>query len=203
MTGMNDWPYIPEKVLIRHTCSCDTAVERPAGTEPEEHRFEVDGKDFPWFLSARGPVVTRYADDLWRIDIDLFAIDHDTWKTLPIAVTPGMCGGADLEIGGVAFPWLMTQEGWTLTSSSKQLLTLTLGFFTRNVDTNMPYTDQREVWADRAIYANGGDCYKAGKDQCHWCDALVDSLEMFAHHEQEHPEHISTSKDGLKGIQIS
>lgn len=192
---MTDFPHIPDEVLIRHTCHCDTATNRPHDDEPEIHRFEVDGEPFPWYISEKGPQVTRLADDFWRIDIEILGLARIvTEAMLPIGSSGRM--GEIPVIGGIAFPWLMTEEGWSMTAGHKQIPTVTLGFLARNVDTNTPVTDLREQWADRAIWANGGDCWKPGKDRCFACDTWVDDL--YEHIPQAHPEHVSD-----RGIRVS
>lgn len=182
---MTDYPHIPTEVVVRHTCHCDTATDRPASDEPEVHRFEVDGQPFPWYISEKGPLATRLADDFWRIDVEILALATPTEGMLPIGSSGRM--GEIPVIGGTAFPWLMTEEGWSMTAGHKQIPTVALGFLAHNVDTNMPVTDLRAEWADREVIGNGGDIWRIGKQHCTWCDTLVDDL--FGHITQAHPEH--------------
>lgn len=63
---------LPE-VVIRHVCNCKTANEHPPGGADVEHIFTVNGEDFPWPISERGPIVTKLDDNLFTVGVEIFA----------------------------------------------------------------------------------------------------------------------------------
>lgn len=192
---------IPAEVVIRHTCHCEAAVEPAAPGEPEEHVFTVDGEDFPWPLPAeRNPVVTRVADDLYRIALELLLIDNETYEYLSFGyVGPGSRSPFIPVIGGRPFPWTCTADAFQLTFSYKQLPTLRLAFFARHVSGNLPIEDRRHT---QAVYNNAGDLLAAGMEKCFWCDEWVDG-DMLAHHDEKHSERVRTTPDGHKTYRVS
>jgi hypothetical protein len=71
-------PRVAETVLIRHPCDCPTA-SRPLGEgEQPEHRFEINGVEFPWHITTDGPTVTKLGDDLYTVRVEIFAHSVDT-----------------------------------------------------------------------------------------------------------------------------
>lgn len=213
---------IPGEVLLRHTCHCDAAVEKPAPHEHDEHVFQVDGQDFPWHISERGPIVTHVADDLYKINVEIFLItgpaDHAAGKpvrALPIGYTaPGMDTPPDGPgpvapyiplIDGQQFPWLCDDSPMQISFSHKQLPTLNLTFYARNVTGNYPIGDQRGD--DEVQWCAGGSLIKDGNTRCHWCNTLVppgDGLytALYDHIEQQHPERVRPRADGQKSYDL-
>lgn len=180
---------IAKDVVIRHVCHCDTAVERPEGDEPQEHVFTIDGEEFPWLISDRGPVVRQLRDDFYTIDVEIAMVDKMTFDYLALG---DHCPPVVPVIGGVEFPWLLTDDECHLTFGHKVIPTLRLVFIARNVDANIPIEDCRRGPDDEAIYCAGGDLIADGKERCRYgCDELV-SGSMWDHIKQEHSERIST-----------
>src|SRR5215212_7156200 len=66
---------VADTVFIRHRCHCTTATEEPDECGVIEHAFLVDDEEFPWYISERGPVVTRRADDWYTVEIDILLLD--------------------------------------------------------------------------------------------------------------------------------
>jgi hypothetical protein len=161
---MNLLDKIAKTVVIRHVCHCDGAVEKPDCDEAKEHVFDVDGKEFPWFISERGQIVKRLADDLYSVDVEILEIDKDTMKTLPFEYLldgTNMVPGIPV-IGGREFPWLITEDVMTLTFGYKVYPTLRLAFLAHEVDANIPIEDCRTE--QKAVFCAGGDLIRGGKD---------------------------------------
>lgn len=196
---------IAGEVLLRHTCHCDDAVEKSAPHEHDEHVFQIDGEDFPWFLSARGPIVKRLRDDLYTVDIEIFllakedgAFHYLDFGYAPIYGTPFLP-----VINGEVFPWLLDPNGWELRAGHKRLPEIRLTFYARNVTGNYPIEDSRPDDPDdlEAVYCAGGDLIAAGKDRCIECGELID--EMFEHIKTEHPQAIRIGPEGQEGYPVS
>lgn len=106
----------------------ETVVVRP-------RVFTVDGKDFPWYISERGPTLTRLEDDLYTVDVDVILIDKDTHEYLPFAYTaPDRSMPYIPVIDGSPFPWLCNGDGYTLTFGHKDVPILHLVFYAYDVD---------------------------------------------------------------------
>jgi len=194
MDGMG----IADTVVIRHICKCKDSALHPGHDEVTEHRFDVDGEDFPWYINERGPLVTRVLDDLYVIDLGILLLDKESKKTLkfsywPTRVEDGSSVPFVPVLGDVKFPWTCTDDEMFLRFSHKQIPTVHLRFFARDVDAKgIEVDDQREHWRERAVYRAGGDMIRDGKDACYWCGELVD--DMWDHHQHRHPETISASR---------
>lgn len=188
---------IAKDVVIHHVCHCDTAVEHPEHDDPQEHVFTVDGEDFPWLISERGPVVKRLHDDLYSVDVEIVLVDKATFDYVPfvndwIPVIP--------IIGGVEFPWLLTEDECHLTFGRKVVPKLRLAFIARHVGANIPIEDCRPGHDDEdMIFCSSGDLISGSKERCRYgCDQVVDGS-MWDHIEQAHPERISTGNlDGIE-----
>jgi hypothetical protein len=66
---------VAREVMIRHVCDCADATEHP-GEGDTEHVFRIDGMDFPWFISEKGPVVTR-TEVGYRVAVEIIAQSVD------------------------------------------------------------------------------------------------------------------------------
>jgi hypothetical protein len=189
---------LPDEVVIRHVCHCETATVAPNDDEDTEHVFTVDGQDFPWVISQRGPIVKRIRDDLYSVEVEIIgftsgekheavilSVDTTTFPYTPI-------------IGGKPFPWLMAEDDCVLTFSHKRLASLKLAFYTRNVTANIPIEDVRPAGEDydEHVYCYGGFAITEGKTRCNTCDKLV-SGSVIDHIESVHPEDVKVV-DGQK-----
>jgi hypothetical protein len=193
---------IAETVVIRHRCHCTPVAESPEdGTI--EHVFTVNGEDFPWYISERGPMVARLADDWYTVDVEILLLDKNPnsegkretlgfryWPTWHVPYIP--------VIGGREFPWTCTDDEITLRFSHKMIPTLALKFFARSVDAKgIEIEDKRPQWVDRALYRAGGDLVKCGLDECHWCHMLTDNVHD--HIIETHPERCRGSEVMVSG----
>ena len=156
-------------VVIRHVCHCKTAAEPPADEDKIEHVFTIDGEDFPWYISERGQIVTRVMDDLYVVDVEIIELCKEPGEhylyTLDFGYTSDRCSVPNIPvIGGVEFPWLLTDDVMTLTFGHKQFPTLHLKFFAESVDANIPIDDQRAAHRDKEIFRNGGELIAKGAD---------------------------------------
>lgn len=134
-------PHMAERVVYRHPCDCATASRPPGPGEHAEHRFDVDGQEFPWYLHEEGPRFTQVDENLYMIHVRIFtglvggrfgAFVHDYPKP-PI-------------IAGITFPWLIDEYGITYRCSRTEAPTVELSFFARYVDADF------QIGTDRAAY---------------------------------------------------
>jgi hypothetical protein len=144
-------------VVIRHTCRCDGAVEKTDDDAATEHVFTVDGEDFPWYISERGPIVKRLRDDLYSIDVEIYELSKSDKECLSFEYRrDDACSVPYIPvIGGKDFPWLLTADEMTLTFGHKILPMLHLAFFAHEVDANIPVEDCRPDPQD--VYCGGGN----------------------------------------------
>lgn len=164
---MNSFIAALPEVVIRHTCTCEGALEHPAHGAPHEHVFTVNGEDFPWYISERGQRVTRLADDLYSVDVEIMLLDKQLTDghhaVLPFGYPTYGIPYVPL-IGGQEFPWPLTEDGCQLNFGHKVVPTLHLAFLARSVDTNAGVDDRRRVMSGQDIYRNGGDLIRAGDE---------------------------------------
>lgn len=103
--------------------------------------FHVDGKPFPWYISEKGPTITELPCQLYVVEVEILCIENPGAAYLPLTTE----GDNDLWptpiIGAVAFPWMITAEGWTFTTARKDAPTLRLAFFAEQVDDHRTRTD--------------------------------------------------------------
>ena len=138
--------------------------------EHTEYHFLVDGGEFPWFISERGAVIKRLADDMYTVGVEIFLIDKNEHEGvfrhpyLPFGYTAD--GGVSVPnipvIDGTEFPWLMTEDGWQLSCGHKTLPTLKLTFFAHHVSGDCEIDDQRKALSGEDIFCNGGHLIGAG-----------------------------------------
>jgi hypothetical protein len=148
---------IAGEVVLRHTCRCDAALEKPADDGHEQHLFLVDGEHFPYLISERGPIVTRLRDDLYTIDVEIIGLSKDVDAEGVhhiLEITYATDGGNTVPyipvIAGKPFPWPLTDDGCQLNFSHKMLPKLNLKFYARTVTGNYPIVDGRSVTASAA-----------------------------------------------------
>lgn len=182
-------PRIAAKVVYRHPCDCQSASRALHEGEHAEHRFDVDGESFPWYIHEDGPSFTRLKDDLWRIDVRMYGhlqdgLFHDSNGGVVIDAQP------NLIISGREFPWAISGDGFTYHRSHKELASVRLGFFAEHVDTDGQFNDLRR--ANRAVYING-DLIRDGLEDCGNCGSTV--ADLFTHFKDTHPEHVHTQSD--------
>jgi hypothetical protein len=121
----------------------------------DEFQFTVDGQDFPWFISERGPIITQLADNFYGIEVEIFCIGRDSKQYLPFT-TAGRDGHTPV-IGGVEFPWLIAHDGYTFKSGCKNIPSVTLTFFAYEVESCRYIEDVREVYDnDGNLWARPG-----------------------------------------------
>lgn len=129
----------------------------------EEFDMIVDGKPFPWLLSERGPLVTKFADDYYVVDVEIIAINRENYEYLDFGCK-SLDGSNNVPaipvIGGVEFPWVLTDDALTLTFGYKQYPLLHLRFPARNVSGDVQINDHRHVCDDQYCY--GGHLVHAG-----------------------------------------
>lgn len=117
----------------------ETVKVRP---EPE-YLFDVDGEPFPWFLTRSGPTVARYPM-IYVVHVQLYCLDLKTKAVLDFR-SSGYNGHTPV-IGGVEFPWDITDDGYVYQSGTKVLPSVTLSFLAREVDIDpLLIDDRREV----------------------------------------------------------
>lgn len=190
-------PKIPDQVYIRHNCDCATSTEPPS-PDGKVHAFKVDGQDFPWFISERGPQVSKLADDFYTIDVEILGVnkkrnDKGECNYLEVGFRPYL----QPVIGDVTFPWTITEDGWRFSVARTQLPIVHLAFFAHSVDVQGVDVDDRSAaWVNRVIDDLGGNRWRHGNEKCSWCGELTDNL--YDHIPEKHPERFSISSGAVQ-----
>jgi hypothetical protein len=121
---------LAKSVVYRHPCHCASASRAPEAGEDEEHRFDVDGQPFPWHITERGPAFSQLPNGLYVVRLEMFCIPKDASGLGSFAQVHGHAP----VIGGLEFPWWITEAGLMYRASRKELATVQLGFFAESVD---------------------------------------------------------------------
>lgn len=98
------------------------------------HVFDVDGAEFPWYITKAGPRVTRLMDDFYSVHVEIFCVDKETHDMSFAFTATDDKGSYAPVICGIEFPWYLTENGFVFSSSKKSLPTVALSFFASQVD---------------------------------------------------------------------
>jgi hypothetical protein len=121
-----------KRVHIVHTGKCPDCT----------HVFDVDGAEFPWYITEAGPRVTRLMDAFYAVHVEMFCVDKENGHILSFSTTGDR--NTIPVIGGVEFPWFLTEDGFVTRSAWKSLMTVTLSFLSSQVDVEgIPMIDAR------------------------------------------------------------
>jgi hypothetical protein len=102
-----------------------------------EFCFTVDGEEFPWYITERGPIVTQVSDNLYTIHVEIFLIDKNrpaSGYDWDLSFTASGYAGRTPHIGDREFPWAITEDGLTFSASCHDLPKLSLAFYAREVE---------------------------------------------------------------------
>lgn len=130
-------PELAHTVVYRHPCDCSSASRPLQHGEHAEHRFDVDGQPFPWFIHEDGPRFTRAETGLFMVHVRFF---------------PGLARGGHFGrfahehrkppvIAGVVFPWVLDTSGVIYRSGRDQVPTIELTFYAEQVDADCEIPD--------------------------------------------------------------
>lgn len=127
-------------IVYRHACDCDTASRAPRPGADPEHRFDVDGKPFPWLMTEPGPAFRRLDPhtSVYLCAVVIHALDAHTYEPMPITFHTGWP-----EIGGQPFPWQIFDCRLHLDSDFHARLAVE--FVADNVDTDGPIYNHWEL----------------------------------------------------------
>jgi hypothetical protein len=103
----------------------------------DEHRFTVDGEEFPWYITERGPIVTQVSDNLYTIHVEIFLIDKNnpaSGYNWDLSFTASGYAGRTPHIGDREFPWAITEDGFTFSTSCRDFPKLSLAFYASEVE---------------------------------------------------------------------
>ena len=124
---MTDMPSIAQTVYYRHPCDCPTASRPLAPGQQPEHRFDIDGQPFPWYITTNGATFTHTLAGLYIVRCTI----------IPLAsVKVDIESGADFVIDGRPFPWLVTTADFGILNPRLGTLLLTIGILAEHVDTD-------------------------------------------------------------------
>lgn len=116
---------IPARTVVyRHACHCANANVVPDDPDHDEHRFDVDGEPFPWYITEDGATFRQLCPNLYVVGVTVMVIGrfthHDTEQP---------------QLDGVAFPWAL-HGPVTYTTDGTGISRLELGFLAEHVDTD-------------------------------------------------------------------
>jgi hypothetical protein len=113
--------------------------------------FEVDGEDFPWFITEQGVLgVTQLLDNLFAVKVEIVCIAKDPKTKKPseswdMEVRTGGYNGRRLFLDDVEFPWVIAEDGIMVKSGRTIAHTAILSFLARDVDCSGFVEDARVV----------------------------------------------------------
>lgn len=124
-------------VVYRHECECANASGPLPADGEAVHRFDVDGKPFPWLITEQGANFMRLPDGVgFLVAVTIIPYDTDMGCHLEFH----HCGYEHPLIGGVEFPWLL-HGAMSYTYGQKLGPLLSLQFFADAVDTDAEIVD--------------------------------------------------------------
>lgn len=147
-----------------------------------EHRFDVDGKPFPWIVEAHGPALVQYTESLWTVKLTFFPGLQFTGTELVHANPSALVGGRYVPprehgswgllvspvpvIDGRPFPWLLHSDGYEIKHGARHTLTVTLTFLAENVDTDGPVVHATDTLVDVTGTHYGGHVHTSVVPPC-------------------------------------
>lgn len=152
---------VAKTVVYRHECECSSASRAIREGHEAEHRFDVDGEPFPWYISVEGPSFKRVGPLVESISADL----HPTCYLVTVRIFCALAytrvvdfGGktvaeltspefsfatsqSGLVIAGKEFPWVISEEGVKYQHARREPASVTLSFFAQHVDADCEIPD--------------------------------------------------------------
>lgn len=148
-------PPIAGRIVYRHRCHCDNANVKPLAGEGDEHRFDVDGAPFPWYITEEGARFSKAGVGLYLVEVDILGLEADGNHN-PLDITLSYWRKQP-RIGERPFPWAITGDEIMVTQEAGGIPILHLEFLAFDVDTDGEITDltrPRPVSPDDATAAS-------------------------------------------------
>lgn len=121
---------VARTVVYRHTCDCaNTNRQLMPGEEPE-HRFDVDGEPFPWYITEDGATFHRTENGLYLVAVRIIPVDPTTGEYVEFRHHVHNAP----QLGDRELPWLIT--GPITWQSDRGYGVLELTFLAEHVDTD-------------------------------------------------------------------
>lgn len=125
-------------VVYRHPCDCPTASRPLKPGEEPEHRFDVDGQPFPWYIAEAGATFRR-SHGLYLVTVRIIPIRSRDSEPLHTTFDPD----GHPTLGGDPFPWAINGDaGITFTASRTDPPVLTLTFIAEHVDADIDIPEE-------------------------------------------------------------
>lgn len=129
-------PPIAQTVVWRHPCNCPTASRPLAAGEEPEHRFDVDGEPFPYYVTTDGAAF-RKSGSLYLVSTTLFPIAPGNRERLSIVLDfDGLPSFEYVDGTRKPFPWALSHEPVTVRAEPSSCPLVSLTFLAYNVDTD-------------------------------------------------------------------
>lgn len=126
---MTDMPSIAQTVYYRHPCDCPTASRPLAPGQQPEHRFDIDGQPFPWYITTNGATFTHTLSGIYLVRCTIIPVRTSNGE--PIALT--LIDYTPPALDGQPFPWLITNYSITIDSA---MPLLTVDIIAEHIDTD-------------------------------------------------------------------
>lgn len=127
-------PPIAGLVVWRHPCDCATASRPLEPGEEPEHRFDVDGAEFPWHITEGG---ARFAKrgGVYLVEVDIVPLERGGNNEM-LDVTLGYWRRQP-RIGERAFPWAILSGSVRVEMLDDSFPLLHLTFLAEQVDADV------------------------------------------------------------------
>lgn len=138
-------PPIAKTVVWRHPCNCPSASRPLEPGEQPEHRFDVDGDPFPWYIAENGASFVKHLG-VYLVKVEIFPIEYDGnrdvlditlsyWRRQP-------------RIGDRLFPWAILDGSINADVAAGAFPVLHLTFIAESVDADIDIPDL-DIWTAR------------------------------------------------------
>lgn len=136
---------------IAKTVVCDL-------TKTDKDVFMVDGKPFPWWIDEKGPQVTKLADDLYAVAVDILVVSATGNDTPETFHHDGFGNNTWPQpiINGIEFPWYISQDGFTYRANCRICPVVELAFFAQSVTGIEIHDEQNQDHTDGKIFDAAG-----------------------------------------------
>lgn len=152
----HDRPPIAGRVVYRHLCRCEHASRPLDPGEEVEHRFDVDGEPFPWYITEDGARFTRRGE-LYLVEVDILPVKPVGHRDDEFAITVRTRRAPLLN--GEPFPWATLAGSIRVDAPDDSFPVLHLTFLANNVDTDGNVTIDAEIVDDEAPEEGGYQRY--------------------------------------------
>lgn len=138
-------PPVAKTVVWRHPCHCKSASRPLEPGEEPEHRFDVDGQPFPWYITEGGASFVKHGEH-YLVKVEILPIECDG-NNEPLDITLSYWR-RQVRIGERLFPWAILSGSLVATMGEGDFPMLKLTFIAEHVDADVEIPGL-DIWTAR------------------------------------------------------